>query len=216
MGPGEFYTMFQLEGRDAAACYTMGQRESGIPAHWNLYIAVENADDAAVRAAALGGKVLAPPFDVFDAGRMAVIQDPAGAVFEAWQPIRSHGIGIANVPGAFCWADLNTPAVATASAFYSGLFGWKLERGQNDPSGYTHITNGERMIGGIPSASPGAPPSWLLYFQVDDCDASTAKATGMGAHAIMPPVTMENVGRLSVLGDPQGAVFALFTPFPRA
>src|ERR1700679_515233 len=87
MGPGDFYTMFSLNGRTAAAGYTIRQDElaMGIPPHWNLYISVENADDSAKRAAELGGKVLAPPFDVNTYGRMDVIQDPQGAVFSIWQ-----------------------------------------------------------------------------------------------------------------------------------
>jgi hypothetical protein len=220
MGPGEFYTMFRLEDRNVAAGYTMRkeEREHGAPAHWNLYIAVESADAAVARASQLGGKVLAPAFDVFDAGRMAIIQDPTGAIFQVWQPLKNHGIGISNVNGAFCWADLNTGDRAAASAFYSGLFGWKLEPGEKDPSGYLHISNGERMIGGVPSAEqvpPNVPPHWLLYFEVADCDASVAKATELGARALMPPMSLEGVGRFSVIAGPQGAVFALFTPVRR-
>ncbi|MGA3023855.1 MAG: VOC family protein [Bryobacteraceae bacterium] len=220
MAPGEFYTMFRLEDRDVGAGYTMGkqEREHGAPPHWNLYIAVESADAAAARASELGGKVLAPAFDVFDAGRMAIIQDPTGAVFRVWQQGKQGGIVISNVNGAFCWADLNTPGVAAARAFYSALFGWKVEAGEKDPSGYLHIKNGDSFIGGIPPAEhrdPNAPPHWLLYFEVADCAASTAKATELGARSLLPPMSMEGVGWMSVIADPQGAVFALFTPARR-
>jgi predicted enzyme related to lactoylglutathione lyase len=93
MGPGEFYTMFRLDGRDAAAAYTMRkeQQERGLPPYWGIYVAVESADKAAERAAAVGGRVLAPPFDVFDVGRMAVVQDPTGATFSVWQPKGPNG-----------------------------------------------------------------------------------------------------------------------------
>src|SRR5438067_1881407 len=86
MGPGEFYTMFELDGRDAAATYTMKEqmRSQGIPPHWMIYIAVDSADATAGKVTAARGKVIAPPFDVFDIGRMAVLQDPTGAVFSAW------------------------------------------------------------------------------------------------------------------------------------
>ena len=220
IGPQQFYTMFQLDGREVAAGYTMmkDERAMGIPSHWNLYIAVENADASAARAAELGGKVLAPPFDVMESGRMAVIQDPTGAIFHIWQPNRHPGIRVSNVPGSFCWADLNTGDAAAASAFYSGLFGWKIAPGENDPSGYLHISNGETMIGGVPSAEqrdPNAPPHWLLYFQSADCDATTASAAELGGRAFMGPMSLEGVGRFSVVADPQGAVFSLFTPAPR-
>ena len=219
MGPNDFYTMFQLEGRDVGAAYTLRPEmvKQGVPAHWGLHVAVASADDAATRAASLGAKVLAPAFDVYDAGRMAVILDPTGAQLSLWQAKRNIGFGIAGVPGSFCWADLMTPDPQRAAKFYSGLFGWKLETGQQGGD-YLHIKNGEQFIGGIPpagSGGPGVPSHWSLYYQVTDCDASTAKAKALGATIRMPPTTMEGLGRWAVLADPQGAAFSVFQPLPR-
>ena len=91
-GPTEIYSMFTMRGQDVGAAYTMrpDERQLGIPPHWNLYVTVADVDEAAKRAAGLGAKVFAPPFDVMDAGRMAVLQDPTGAVFQLWQPAREH------------------------------------------------------------------------------------------------------------------------------
>jgi predicted enzyme related to lactoylglutathione lyase len=216
MGPDSFYTIFRLQAKDCAAGYTMSadERGQGVPSHWNLYIAVENADAAANKAASLGAKVLAPAFDVFDAGRMAILEDPTGAIFVAWQANRNTGIGIVGEPGAFCWADLSTSDTARAQKFYSDLFGWKISPGEGkDASGYLHIMNGDRMIGGIQPASernPNAPPHWLIYFYVADVDASAAKAKELGATFFVPPMTIEGVGRMAVMADPQGAVSAIF------
>ena len=215
MGPGESYTMFKLNGRDAAAGYTLRpeQRAMKVPPHWMLYILVENADASADKVAQLGGTAIVPPFDVMDIGRMAVIQDPTGAHFCLWQPKQSVANSIADVHGTFCWADLSTPNPARAEAFYSRLLGWQFTRDEKDPSGYLHIKNGEHFIGGVPPASyhpPGVPPHWLAYFQVNDVDATANKAKEMGATLLMPPMTMEEVGRWSVIADPQGAVFAIF------
>src|SRR5215469_10245358 len=215
MAPDEFYSMFKLDGKDAAAAYTLrqDQREQGVPPHWMIYIATENADESARRAQDLGGTVIAPPFDVMDIGRMAVIQDPTGAMFCVWQAKKQSGISARNSDGAFCWADLNTSDVARAVNFYSQLFGWKLEKGESDPSGYLHIKNGDEYIGGIPPAEhqdPNTPPSWLLYFETSNCDASVEKAKRHGAQVCFGPVSMENVGRFAVLTDPQGAAFSVF------
>jgi len=220
LGPGEFYSMFKLEGRDAGAAYTMGkeQRAQGVPSHWNIYIAVESADAAADRAAKLGGKALAPAFDVFDVGRMANIQDPTGATFAVWQAKQHKGMGITGVDGTLCWADLSTSDPAEASKFYTGLFGWKIAASENDPSGYLHIQNGENFIGGVPPAmyrDPNVPPNWLLYFLTSNCDATAAKAKQLGAKVNIEPMTIENVGRMAILADPQGAVFSIFQPSPR-
>ncbi|PYT15669.1 MAG: VOC family protein [Acidobacteria bacterium] len=213
MGPNDSYSMFQLQGRDAGAAYTLrpDQRSQGVPPHWLVYVAVENADDAANRVSQLGGKVLAPAFDVFDVGRMSVLQDPTGAVFAVWQAKKHRGTGITGENGTLCWADLNTPDPARAKQFYEGLFGWKLVTGEKDPSGYLHIMNGEEFIGGIPPAHNGhMPPHWLAYFIVSEVDATADKAKQMGAKVHLPPTTMENVGRFAVLADPQGAAFAIF------
>ncbi len=221
MGTNDFYTIFQIEGRSAGAAYTLRpeQRSQGVPPHWMIYVAVESADAAAAKAAQLGGKVLAPAFDVYDVGRMSVLQDPTGAHFCAWQAKKHSGFGSSGVDGTFCWADLGTPDRTRASAFYSGLFGWEIVK-EDEKAGhdYWHIKNGEEFIGGMPPEKyrdPNAPPSWLSYIFVSDCDAGAAKAKELGAKIHMPPSTMEDVGRMAVLADPQGAVFAIFQPMRR-
>jgi predicted enzyme related to lactoylglutathione lyase len=216
MGPNDFYTIFQLEGRDAAAGCTLrpDQLSRGVPPHWSLYIAVESADATAARAAELGGTVLAPPFDVFDAGRMAVVQDPTGAAFCLWQPKKNTGIGISASHGTLCWADLSTPDQERAGEFYAGLFGWQMMKEDEDPAhNYWHIKNGEDFIGGIPPSAhhrAGTPAHWMAYFTVSDCDATAAAAKNLGATLYMPPADFEDVGRISILADPQGAAFAIF------
>ena len=215
MGPSGTYTIFQLNGRDAAAGYQLNSQQLAqhVPPHWMVYIQVENVDASTAKVQPLGGTVVLAPFDVFDAGRMSVNHDPTGAYFCLWQPKKNAGIGVAGLHGTLCWADLCTPDTQAAEKFYSGLLGWKLEAGEKDTSGYLHIKNGEEFIGGMPPAKhlqPGVPPYWLAYFLVDDVDATANKAKEMGAELYCPPMTVEGVGRMSIIADPQGAVFAIF------
>jgi predicted enzyme related to lactoylglutathione lyase len=215
MGPDAAYTLFQLQGKDAAAGYTLrpDQSAQGVPPHWMIYVTVENADATAKRVAELGGKVVAPAFDVGTLGRMAVIQDPTGVVFSVWQPKEGNGIGIKDVDGTLCWADLSTPYRDRAGKFYSELFGWEMVADKDENSGYLHIKNGEDFIGGMlppEHLNPNAPPHWLAYFQVSDCEASAAKAKQLGAALYLEPMFLENVGTMSVVADPQRAVFAIF------
>jgi uncharacterized protein len=215
-GPNDVYTIFRLEGRDAAAGCTLRpeQLAHGVPPHWNLYVAVDSADATAARAEQLGGKIFAPPFDVFDAGRMAALQDPTGAVFCIWQPNRNTGTQISASHGTLCWADLSTPDQARAGEFYSHLFGWQIMKEDEDPAhNYWHIKNGEEFIGGIPPSAhhkPGMPAHWLAYFTASDVDATAAAAKNLGATLYMPPGDFEDVGRISIMADPQGAAFAIF------
>jgi predicted enzyme related to lactoylglutathione lyase len=214
MGPSSFYTMFSLAGRNTAGCYSLthDMTEHGLPPHWLLYIAVANADESAAKITRSGGSIMKAPFDLMEFGRMSVCQDPTGAIFALWQPKMHKGSGIEGVPGTLTWADLITNDQARAVKFYSEVFGWQADSGK-DNSGYQHIKNGDKHIGGIPPAGPqtaAMPPHWLLYFLTENCDASTAKAKETGAKIVSAPETMEGVGRWSIITDPQGATFALF------
>jgi uncharacterized protein len=215
MGSEDYYTIFRLNSRDAAAACTLrpDQVVQHVPPHWMLYIAVDDVDESARKVTELGGKVITGPFDVMDAGRMAVSQDPTGAYFCLWQAKRNKGLGIGHIHGTLCWADLATSDTKTAEKFYSALLGWQFITGENDNSGYLHIKNGEHHIGGLPPAKylqPGVPPHWLAYFWADDVDQTAAKAKDLGAKFLVPPMSVEGVGRMSIIVDPQGAVFAIF------
>lgn len=213
MGPDEVYTMFTLEGRNVGACYKLkpDMLAQGVPTHWMLYIATPNVDETAAKVEPAGGKLFCQPFDVMEHGRMAVLQDPGKAVISMWQAKAHKGIGLEGVPGTLCWADRMGPDQAGAVKFYESVFGWKVEAGKD--SGYMHIKAGDKHIGGIPAAEfvpANAPPHWLSYIYVANCDESTTKAKDLGANVFMPATTMEGVGRWSVVADPTGGVFALF------
>ena len=215
IGPEQVYSLLELQGRVAAGAFAISPSEmaAGIPPHWHLYVAVSSADEAAKKAGELGGKVVEAPFDVSDRGRAALIQDPTGAFFSVWEGKKRPGIGVTGDAGAFCWADLNTPDPERAKTFYEGLFGWELKAGQGKESGYLHIVNGENYIGGVPPADQngaGTPPHWLIYFAVADVDATSQRAKDMNARILLPPMDFEGVGRVAILADAQGAVFALF------
>jgi hypothetical protein len=194
----------------------MGEREAGVPPHWNLYVAVEDADASAARAMQLGATVPAEAFDVATNGRMAVIIDPAGAAFCLWQPKQTPGLGVMNENNSYVWADLSTSDRVGAKKFYEGLFGWSITPGRGkDESTYLHIMAGENAIAGIQPdemRKPGVPPHWMPYFMVESVDASTKKAQNLGAAVYAAPMMAGEGLRFSVLADPQGAVFALFSP----
>jgi uncharacterized protein len=135
VGEGSHYSMQQLDGKHVAAIsgQPSQQREAGVPALWHSYVWVEDADEAADRARSLGGSVHAGPFDVMQAGRMAVLQDPQGAYFMLWEPREHRGAELVNAPGAFVWNELSTPDMDAAQSFYGGLFGWSFEPYADSP-----------------------------------------------------------------------------------
>ena len=157
IGPDEVYSMFRMRGKEVAAAYNMRpeERQQGAPPHWNLYVAVASVDDTAKRAEGLGGKVLMPPFDVMDAGCMAVIQDPTGAVISLWWKDGAH-TGSATDPmkeGAFCWSELMTDNIDKAQSFYTKLFPWKTKA---EDTSYTEWQLDGQSIGGTVSGFVGS------------------------------------------------------------
>jgi predicted enzyme related to lactoylglutathione lyase len=216
MGEMGIYYIFRKQDRDAAAMYRLmpDQAKQGVPPNWASYVGVTSADETATKAQGLGGTVLAPPFDVFDHGRMAVVKDPAGAVFALWQAKQHWGVTIRDEANTLCWNELATHDAKAARDFYSKLFGWTFKISDE----YSEIHIGDRGIGGIRTMQKGEqmPPNWMPYFMADDCDAMTKGVESGGGRAYVPPTDLPNVGRFSVVADPQGAVFALFKPAPRA
>jgi predicted enzyme related to lactoylglutathione lyase len=206
------YTMLQKNGKDVGALYEMGPQQKGMPPNWGSYVCVENANDAAAHAKELGATVMMEPFDVMEHGRMAVIQDPTGAVFSLWEPKSHIGARVFAEPSSFCWNELYTTDPAKAEAFYSGLFGWTKDLRHLDYGDYVIFKNGGQMAGGMMQIQKDwgpIPPHWLVYFAVDDCDKAVEKAKGLGAEVTWPPMDIPEVGRFSMLKDPQGAAFAV-------
>jgi predicted enzyme related to lactoylglutathione lyase len=204
------YVMLKKNGRDVGALY---ENKNATPA-WLSYVWVTNVDESAAKAKSLGGTVLQPPFDVMGIGRMAVVQDPAGAKFALWQAMGPSGIGISNEQGALCWNELTTTDLAGSETFYTSLFGWGAKHGTGGGMEYTELSIGGKGIGGMmamPKMMEGTPSHWIPYFAVDDADAVANDAKSRGAE-IYGPHDIPNVGRFAVIADPQGARFAIIKP----
>src|SRR5262245_59160427 len=201
MGPDGVYTMFELNGEPLGAAYTMRpeERQHGAPPHWNSYVTVKSADDSTKKAQALGGTVFAPPFDVMDAGRMAVLQDPTGAVFQIWEPKKHIGAKILNEPGTLCWTELTTSDTKAAETFYTQLFGWTAKHAAaGSPMEYTEFSvGGTASIGMMakPKEMPAHIPSyWMPYFLVTNVDASASKGKELGGHVMVGPQDIPGTG----------------------
>jgi uncharacterized protein len=214
VGPSGFYTILKQNGKDVGALYRMPEEmtSNGVPPHWMSYISVANADETAAKAKSLGATLMKEPFDVFTMGRMAVIQDPTGAMFALWQPGTHPGAGVVNTPNSLCWNELATKDAARAGEFYSGVFGWEKNVQQMGPMTYTSFMNGDRPAGGMYEPGPEMgemPPHWMVYFAVADADATLARALELGGKSCAPPMDVPGVGRMAVMTDPQGAAFAV-------
>jgi uncharacterized protein len=233
--PGKYY-IGRIRGGDVAA---VGSQTEGVPPTpaWSTYVWVQSADEAAAKVAQAGGRILTDPFDVMDAGRMAVCADPEGAVFRVWQANQHKGARIVNEHGSVNFNVLNTRDLESVASFYGALFGWRLfELGggggsewalhgygdfleQGDPGLRPRLRQFggpegfEDVVAGVNPTGDDQPAHWSVAFSVDDADAIAERAPQLGGRVLAPPFAAPWV-RMTVIADPQGATFTAsqFTP----
>jgi predicted enzyme related to lactoylglutathione lyase len=211
-GEGATYSMMHRDGKRVAAIAPQPpqQREAGAPSVWNSYVSVQSADAAAARAQELGATVHAAPFDVMEAGRMAVLQDPQGAYVMAWEPRATFGAELVNAPGALVWNELASSNLDDSSTFYSQLFGWEIAPFEGSAMPYLSIKNAGASNGGMRAVMPPeSAPHWLVYFGVEDIDAALAKAQELGGTKVEGPIDIQ-MAKIAIVQDPQGAFLALY------
>jgi uncharacterized protein len=224
------YFIARLGGGDVAA---VGAQPQGGPpmAVWNTYIWVASAEEAAGKVKDAGGRVVTEPFDVMEAGRMAVCTDPEGAAFCVWQAKEHKGARIVNEPGSLNFNGLNTRDPEGAKSFYASVFGWEtlalgdaemwrlpgygdfLEQGDpglrkrmaesGAPEGFEDVV---ATLNPIADDQPDVPAHWSVTFAVDDADATADRAAALGGRVVVPPFDAPWV-RMTVITDPQGATF---------
>jgi len=211
--PYRDWTPCLLDGKIVAGIFSQpeDQRAAGIPSNWLNYVSVTDAETDVTRAADLGARVLAPPADIGEGGRIAILADPQGAPFAMWQPIGFAGAQLVNVPGALTWNQLTTNDPEAAVAFYTELFGWNTEElGQGDVR-FWSVRNSEGWLnGGVMAPPPGtdAPPHWAPYFASGGLEDHRARVEELGGRALSPIMPVP-AGELFVAQDDQGAVFGL-------
>ena len=203
MGDAPPYSPAFKDGSQVAALFETSDQ----PPHWNCYVTVTSVDGTAASAGEHGGSVISEPFEVMELGRMAVIADPGGAALCLWEPRQHIGAYLVNTPGAMTWNDLVTPDPEAAARFYGVLFGWRVEEIPN-AGGYRLIFNGERTNGGIMPVD--GPMAWMPYFGHEDVERVAAEVEGKGGRLFNGPLQMPK-GSVAIVGDPQGAVFAVWT-----
>ena len=209
------YLMLRKDGTDVAAASS--SPDPSMPPHWNTYFATDDAQATAERVRNAGGTVVMPAFDVFDAGRMAVFQDPQGAFFSVWQADRMQGAGVVNEPGAMCWNELVTTDSEAAIRFYRDVFGWGSEANDMGEGYPYHLQKlGDDGVAGIMDIQPQmgeVPPNWTVYFAVEDIGATVDRARELGGDVLAGPMPSP-YGDFAVLRDPAGAVFAAIALSP--
>ncbi len=217
--PGGGYFVARLDGADVAGIGAAASAPA--PAAWNTHVAVDSVDVTAARAVDAGGSLIIEPFDAPPAGRQAVIADPAGAAFCAWEAGVRPGAARINEPSAWAMSLLSTEDPEDAQRFYGELFGWRAEAfGGDGGSGSLWLFRLPGYVGGEPGqpvprdvvaamARSDEPSSrWSVDFWIADADAAAAKAPELGGTVVVAPHE-EPMFRRTVLAAPDGATFSV-------
>jgi predicted enzyme related to lactoylglutathione lyase len=208
---GGTYTMAMSKGKPVCGIMAQPPNMAGMPSMWSTFVSVEDVDASIAAAEAAGGSVNVPAMDVMDAGRMAVLQDPTGAVICLWQPQAHIGAHLVNEHGALTWTDLMTNDKAAAAEFYGALFGWDATVSPPMPNGGTATMfglNGGMVASAGDLPAPEVPPHWHVFFAVDDADAAAATITEAGGQVVSGPFDTPP-GRMVVAADPTGGSFSV-------
>jgi predicted enzyme related to lactoylglutathione lyase len=156
------------------------------PPSWTVSFQTPDADATVKASEQAGGGTPAPPMDVMDAGRMAILTDTAGAVFGLWQPGRIKGLELAGAPGSLCWVELYTTDVPKVAAYYRATLGLETSVVPFPGGSYTCVnpadTGDDGMFGGVIDVDEDptgieTTPYWLPYFEVTGCRPRTWRAS---------------------------------------
>jgi len=223
--PGDYFVC-RLRGRDVAAIVSQHGAPAPPSAVWTTQVWVESADEAAARVNEAGGSVIGQPFESPGGGRQAVLSDPSGAVFGAWEPRERRGAQLVNEPGAWAMSALNTPDPEACKRFYGEVFGWETETFDLGDAQMT-MWKLPGYVGGEPQQpvardviatmrvpdGDDVPPHWSVDFWIRNLDDALGRATELGAKVIGGPYDVPNAGlRQAVITDPQGATLSLTQP----
>ena len=212
------YTMFEGAKGNMGGLMTLPAeaKAGGTPPSWISYIGTPNADETARQATALGGKIAKAPWDIADGGRIAILQDPQGAIFAIYSNPKVTAAPPHPALGHASWHELATSDHVGAFSFYQKLFGWYIVNDQDMGPGMgvyrLFAPEGSKDAVGGMYTKPPAPPrpsAWLPYIKVADVKAATERAKSLGATIFHGPAEVPGGGWITMGADPQGVAFAI-------
>jgi len=184
----------------------IGRSTDGAP--WvTFYVATEDPQAMLDKAESLGGKTVVPVTEIPGAVTWAMFADPDGSLVGLHKPA---GAGV-QTPSSGGGAPIDWFEVLGADgnrtrAFYSELFGWKM----NGPGPYWLVDTGagSGISGGV---GGGGGARWAtVYARVPDLDAAMQRAADLGGTREYGPNQVDEHMRTGAIRDPAGNVLGLY------
>jgi uncharacterized protein len=208
LGP---YVRALLDGKEVAGIGRL-PADRHLEVAWTPYLATDDADATVEKIRSYGGTVGVGPLDAEDAGRLAIVTDPAGAVFGIWQPVAHGGTAVYGTHGTPVWEELLTTETASVSKFYQAVFGYELEPVVSADIDCVTLHLDGRPVAALHGVGQALPRDrgthWMTYFEVEDTDEAARRVVELGGHVLQPPRD-DAGGRLATVADTEGAVFTI-------
>jgi predicted enzyme related to lactoylglutathione lyase len=184
---------------------------------WVVLMSVEDLDARITAVTAGGGTIVAPPTDLQDRGRLALVRDAEGALLGLLETRDGDPADSEPEVGGFLWDELWTSDVQSASVFYNKLAGLSrdtvdIDTDQSTSPTYSLLKAGDKpRVGIMPVPLEGLDPVWVSYIRVENPAAITSRVTDLGGRVIVEAQPRPLGGEVAFIAGPSGAGIALQT-----
>jgi hypothetical protein len=184
---------------------------------WIISMSVEDIDTRIETVNASGGKVMTPPTDLQERGRLAVISDAEGALIGLLETRDGDPRDSEAGMGDFLWDELWTTDVENASAFFRSLTSLSAGAVDIDPDAavapeYRLLKGGDiPRVGIMPNPLDGLDPVWVSYLRVESPAAIASRVAELGGRVIVEAGPRPLGGEVAFIAGPSGAGIALQT-----
>jgi len=214
-GAGQPYTMFNRSTDESVGGVMAKPDDMKAPPFWAMYIGVPKLEETVNKIKKLGGRTHTDVMTIPNVGRLQLMEDPQGAVFDIIEPSSTEQRPeTAPEIGEASWHELMTTDWRAAMKFYEDVFHWQpSEQMDMGPMGtYQMFNRGHGMIGGMMNKPPemaNVPPYWQIYFRVPDINAAADRVKANGGKILNGPMEVPDGDWVLNAQDPQGAAFGL-------
>jgi len=210
--PKAKYTTILFNDRPIGGIVYVAELEDGSnPSQWMSYLSTEDVDQAVELFRNSGGKILREAWDQPDRGRMAILQDPYGALIallrsEAGDPPDADPVNF-----GWLWHEYLTTDLSAARPFYETLAGYQTESMpvREDYLYYVLKKSDKPRAGMAQVPWEDLKPNWLAYVLVEEVQPVVDRVVKLGGEVLLPPHPELRKGSVALVSDPSGGVFAV-------
>ena len=200
-----------IMSRDGYIGNMIGREAEQGNSQWLSYMSVPDVDEAYDKAVNSGAAEYLTPKELPNRGRVAVFIDPHKAPVALLTSPIGDPPDARFKPGLWIGAELWTPNVDEAVAFYSGLVNYEARKVDvHEKVSYTLLLSQHRPRAGVVSIpQKGVDPQWIPYVGVENINTTVRLIKDNGGRILVEPQSDVKSGRVAIFADPAGAVLGV-------